>query len=116
MFPVELTIKDQIYHIINNQLNENELKAFFKNNPYDVYAIINEGLENEDPMLTTFLVLYSDEFENNVILYDISRQLHTTITTELFFLEKGYIEIIGVGIVDRYSIKFYKKVEIDESI
>lgn len=116
MFPAEIRIRNKTYQIINNHLTENELKALFKNNPYGVYAIVNESLEKEEPMLTTFLVLHSVHFEDNVILYDISRQIHTTITTELFFLAKGYIEFIDVGMVDRYPIKFYKKEEIHENI
>ncbi len=114
MFPTEIKIRNKTYKIIDNPLSKNELTALFKNDPYEVYAIVNESLENEEPMLTTFLILYSVDFENNVILYDISRQINTTITTDLFFLEKGYIEFIDVGMVDRYPIKFYKKVEIHE--
>jgi hypothetical protein len=116
MFPAEITIRKKTFQIIDNHLTKNELKALFINNPYGVYAIVNESMEKEEPMLTTFLVLYSVDFEENVILYDISRQIHTTITTELFFLEKGYIEFIDVGMVDRYPIKFYKKEEIYENI
>ena len=97
--------------MIDNDLTKNELKTLFKNNPYEIYAIVNESLEKEEPMLTTFLVLYSNDFEENVILYDISTQIHSTITTELSFLGKGYLEFIDVGIVDRYPIKFYKRVE-----
>lgn len=79
-------------------------------NPYDVFAIMNENLEKgEEPLLTTFLVLYHAEFENNVMLYDISRQKHTTITTELYFLKQGYYEVINVGRVDRYPMKVYIK-------
>ena len=111
MFPMEITIRNKNYQIIDNDLTKNELKTLFKNNPYEIYAIVNESLEKEEPMLTTFLVLHSDDFEENVILYDISTQIHSTITTELFFLAKGYLEFIDVGIVDRYPIKFYKREE-----
>lgn len=116
MFPAKISIRNKTYQIIDNPLTKNELKTLFKNNPYEMYAVVNEGLEKEEPMLTTFLVLHSIDFENNVILYDISRQINTTITTELSFLEKGYIEFIDVGMVDRYPIKFYKKEENYESI
>jgi hypothetical protein len=116
MFPAKISIRNKTYQIIDNYLTKNELKALFKNNPYEVYAVVNESLEKEDPMLTTFLVLHSVDFENNVILYDISRQLHTTITTELGFLAKGYVEFIDVGMVDRYPIKFYKREEVYENI
>lgn len=64
-------------------------------------------------MLTTFLSLYSVDFEDTVILYDISKQHHTTVSTELCFLTKGYVEIIDVGIVDRYPLRFYIKDEIE---
>ncbi|CAM5734266.1 hypothetical protein SAFG77S_11601 [Streptomyces afghaniensis] len=111
MFPAEITIRNKNYQMIDYYLTENELKALLKYNPYEVYAIVNESLEKEEPLLTTFLVLYSDDFEDNIILYDVSRQIHTTITTEVFFLAKGYIEFIDVGMVDRYPIKFYKKEE-----
>ena len=73
-------------------------------------------MDNDDQMLTTFLVLHTNDFEENVILYDVSRQVHTTITTELFFLLKGYIEFIDVGTVDRYPIKLYKRNGIYENI
>lgn len=116
MFPADITIRKKTYEIIDNHLTKNELKALFKNNPYGVYAIVNESMEKEEPMLTTFLVLHSADFEDNVILYDISRQLHTTITTELGFLAMGYVEFIDVGMVDRYPIKFYKREEIYENI
>jgi hypothetical protein len=107
MFPTKIKRRNKTYYIINNFLTESELKELFQKNPYDVYAIVNESLEKDEPMLTTFLVLYSIEFEDNVILYDISRQHHTTVTTELSTIAKGYVEFIDVGIVDRYSIKFY---------
>lgn len=58
-------------------------------------------------MLTTFLLLHAKEFENNVLLYDVSRQHPSTVKTELFFLAKGYIEFIDVGIVDRYPVRLY---------
>jgi len=111
MFPAEITIRNRNYQMIDNYLTKNKLKSLFKNNPYEVYAIVNESLDKEEPILTTFQVLHSDDFGDNVILYDVSRQIHTTITTELFFLAKGYIEFIDVGMVDRYPIKFYKKEE-----
>ncbi|WP_456276769.1 hypothetical protein [Bacillus sp. AK128] len=111
MFPADIRIRKKTYQIIDSHLTKSELNGLFKNNPYGVYAIINESLEREDPMLTTFLVLHSDDFEDNVILYDISRQQHSTITTELGFLAKGYVEFIDVGVVDRYPIKFYKREE-----
>jgi hypothetical protein len=116
MFPAKISIRNKTYQIMDNHLTKSELEALFKNNPYEVYAVVNEGLEKEEPMLTTFLVLHSVDFENNVILYDISRQIHTTITTDLSFLEKGYIEFIDVGMVDRYPIKIYKQEENYESI
>lgn len=113
MFPKSVTIRCKSYHMINNQLTQNELKALFLSSPYNVYAIVNESLEKETTMFTTFLVLYSVDFEDNVILYDVSRQIHTTVTTDLNILTKGYIEFIDVGVVDRYSIKFYMRDELE---
>ncbi|WP_043931155.1 hypothetical protein [Bacillus sp. EB01] len=114
MFPTEIIIKNNSCQIINNHLTHYELKTLFINNPYEVYAMVNESLEEEEPMLTTFLILYSVDFEDNVILYDISRQMHTTLTTKLSILEKGYLEFIDVGMVDRHPIKFYKREQTNE--
>ena len=116
MFPKTLTIRKETYEIIDEHLTENQLKEFLNDNPYEVYAVINEDLDNDEQMLTTFLVLHTVDFEDNVILYDVSRQVHTTVTTELYFLAKGYIEFVDVGIVDRYPIKLYKRKDTYENI
>lgn len=116
MFPTTLTVRSKSYQVIDEQLTEQQLKKFLQNNPYEVYAVVNEDLDNDDQVLTTFLVIHTVDFEDNVILYDVSRQAHTTVTTELNFLVKGYIEFIDVGIVDRYSIKLYKRKDIYENI
>jgi predicted hydrolase (HD superfamily) len=116
MFPKTLIIRKETYEIIDEHLTEKQLKEFMRANPYGVYALVNEGLNNDDQMLTTFLVLHTVDFEDNVILYDVSRQVHTTVTTELFFLVKGYIEFIDVGMVDRYPIKLYRRKDIYENI
>ncbi|WP_426860862.1 hypothetical protein [Cytobacillus gottheilii] len=81
-----------------------------------IYAIVNESLEKGEYKLTTFLVLYATDFEENVILYDVSRQIHTTVKTDIEVLVKGYIEMINVGMVDRYPFKFYIKEHSDENI
>jgi hypothetical protein len=109
MFPKTLTIRKEAYEIIDEHLTEKQLKEFLNDNPYEVYAVVNEDLDNDGQMLTTFLVLHTVDFEDNVILYDITRQVHTTVTTELYFLAKGYIEFIDVARVDRYPIKLYKR-------
>ncbi|WP_423409024.1 hypothetical protein AABM38_02740 [Heyndrickxia sp. MSNUG] len=116
MFPETITIRKETYEIIDEHLTEKQLKAFLRDNPYGVYALVNEDLDNDDQMMTTFLVLHNGDFEDNVILYDVSRQVHTTVTTELYFLAKGYVEFIDVGKVDRYPIKLYKRKDIYENI
>ncbi|MCM3163691.1 hypothetical protein [Metabacillus litoralis] len=112
MFPSVITQRDQDYHLIDTSLSQSQLKQLLTSNPYDIFAVVNEGHDqSEEDMFTTFLVLHSAEFDNRVILYDISRQAHTTITTEISFLSKGYIEFIDVGMVDRYPVKLYKRID-----
>jgi len=112
MFPATITKRNTSYQLIEPTLTETEIRDLLLQKRYEIFAVVNESLEKTETMFTTFLVLHAAEFENNVILYDVSRQLHTTITTELFFLSKGYIEFIDVGIVDRYPVRMYKKVDI----
>ncbi|MBT2736192.1 hypothetical protein [Bacillus sp. ISL-7] len=108
MFPSKLSNNNREYYLVRKSLSEYELKELLLLNPYDVYAVVNESLDDKGvTMFTTFLVLHAIDFENRVILYDVSRQQHSTITTELCFLAKGYIEFIDVGQVDRYPIRFY---------
>ena len=109
MFPKKINRKNKDYTICNNLNTKSGLEQLLLQNPYDIYAIVNESLDDTDPMMTTFLVLYSDEFKDNVILYDISRQNHTTFTTHISTCTKGYIEVIDVCRIDRYPIKFYVK-------
>ncbi|MEH6945379.1 hypothetical protein [Bacillus sp. JJ722] len=117
MFPTTLTHHHKMYQLIQEPLTETYLKDLLLKHPYDIYAIVNENLEEQnEPMLTTFLVLHAVDFEDTVILFDVSRQHQSTVTTELCFLAKGYIESIDVGIVDRYPIKFYKREEKNENI
>lgn len=111
MFPAKILRNNMQYNLVKKIFSESDLKELFIKYPYGVYAIVDEKLEESEPMLTTFLVLHSREFEERVILYDVSRQPHTTVTTELHFLAKGYIEFIDVGQVDRYPIRFYVKEE-----
>jgi hypothetical protein len=110
MFPEILTQRNTTYQLIQPTLTEMDIKELFLQQPYEVFAVVNESLENEETMFTTFIVLYAVEFENNVILYDVSRQQHSTITSEIYFLAQGYIEIIDVAIVERYPVRLYKKV------
>ena len=109
MFPKKINRKNQEYKILDIKNDESCLGRLLRQNPYDIYANVNESLDDTTPMMTTFLVLYSDDFENNIILYDVSRQKHTTFTTNLSTCTKGYIEIIDVCRIDRYPIKFYVK-------
>ncbi|MEW5571618.1 hypothetical protein [Rossellomorea marisflavi] len=109
MFPGKISRKNNDYKIRNNLDKELDLKQLLLRNPYDIYAIVNESLDDTEPMMTTFLVVYSDEFEDNVILYDISRQNYTTFTTDISTCTKGYIEVIDVCRIARYPIKFYVK-------
>jgi hypothetical protein len=112
MFPEKLSRNNKEYYLVKNTLSEKSLNNLFLQRPYDVYAIVNENLdEHSEPMFTTFLVIHANEFEDRVILYDISRQIHSTITTELYFLAEGYIEYIDVAQVDRYPIRFYVRKE-----
>ncbi|MBM7650473.1 hypothetical protein JOC78_003465 [Bacillus ectoiniformans] len=108
MFANVIEKNNETYRVVSEVLSETALGDLLLQNPYNAYVVMNESLEEgEDPLLTTFLVLYHSKFENNVILYDISRQKHTTITTELYFLKQGYHEQINVGRVDRYPIQLY---------
>ena len=111
MFPMILKQNGQKYDPYKMAFTESSLKEFLLQNPYDIYAVVNENLDNQsEPILTTFLVLYAKDFEHKVILYDVSRERHTTITTDIFSLAKGYVEIIDVGHVDRYPLQFYTRV------
>jgi hypothetical protein len=111
MFPSVITQRNQDYHQLDTSLSQLQIKQLLISNPYDIFAVVNESHDQlEENMFTTFLVLHSAEFDNRVILYDISRQTHTTITTEISILSKGYIEYIDVGMVDRFPVKLYKRV------
>ncbi|VEF49137.1 Uncharacterised protein [Bacillus freudenreichii] len=112
MFPKIINQQGTTFNMLECQLVGKELRELFKKHPYEIYAIVDESIDNDNPMLTTFLVLHSADFQDNVLLYDISREHHTTFTTKLFYLAKGYIEVIDVGIVDRFPVKLYKKEEI----
>jgi hypothetical protein len=114
MFPSIITNHNKNYYPLSDiPLSESKLKDLFLKYPYAIYAVVNEVIDEKiEPMLTTFLLLHTIEFENKVILYDISRQRHSTVTTELCFLVKGYIEVIDVGIVDRYPVQIYIREEV----
>ena len=100
------------YFKLTRVLTEVALKNFLLQRSYDVYAIVNEKIEEQsDPLFTTFLVLHTIDFEEGVILYDVSRDRHSTFTTEIEFLVKGYVETIDVGRIDRFPIVLYVRKE-----
>ncbi|MFI8577556.1 hypothetical protein ACIGEL_17735 [Rossellomorea aquimaris] len=115
-FPARIKQGKMNYLRIDKKLNKPELKQLFVRNPYEVYAVVDESIEENEEILSTFQVLHSNEFQENVILYDVSNQPHSTVTTNIQFLVKGYIELIDVGIVDRFPVKFYVKEYLHENI
>lgn len=112
MFPSKITMNNEEYLIVQDKLDEIELKELLLQRPYEVYAMVNESIEEQSElMLTTFLVLHTNDFGKKVILYDVSRERHSTVTTKIGLISKGYVEMIEVGIIDRFPIVFYAKEE-----
>lgn len=108
MFEDSIVKNGRFYNRIKQNLTTLELQKLLMQNPYNTYCIANEAIEvNSEPQFTTFLVLYSLDFDEDVILLDISRQKKSTITTDLDSLTKGYIEFIDLNIVDRYPLALY---------
>lgn len=108
MFPAKITMNNKEYLIVKEELDENELKEFLIRHPYDIYAMVNESVDRKSElMLTTFLVLYTIDFENKVILYDVSRERHSTVTTEIGLLTQGFVETIEVGLIERFPVVLY---------
>jgi hypothetical protein len=117
MFPTKLNHKNKLYYPIQNSLSENELRQLLYKNPYDIFAVVDENVDNQqEPILTTFLVLFSHDFDNTVLLFDVSRQLYSTFTTDIKELASGIIELIDVGRIDRHPIRLYKGNENNETI
>ncbi|MFI8684681.1 hypothetical protein [Rossellomorea sp. NPDC077527] len=115
-FPERIKQRKMNYLRIDKKLNKRELTQLFGENPYEVFAVVDESIEENEEIISTFLVLHSNDFQENVILYDVSNQPHTTVTTDIQFLVKGYIEFIDVGIVDKFPVKIYVKENFHESI
>lgn len=108
MFPSKLNKNGKVYFPINMPNSMQEIKQILLRYPNEVYAIADENLEeNEESLITEFLVVYIKDFKNEVTLYDLTRERHSVLTIELKFLLKGYIELIEVGRVDRLPLVLY---------
>jgi hypothetical protein len=90
------------------------LRNILLNNPCKVYCLVDE--KASDTGHTLFLVLYAEEFDNTVILFDISLHLKSTVTTELDIIANGYHEVFDVGYIERYPLCFYIKGDEHENI
>ena len=68
MFPTKLTHHNKIYQLIQDPLSEASLKELLLKHPYNVYAVVNESLEEQDePMFTTFLVLHAVDLQQSCV-------------------------------------------------
>lgn len=108
MFPNKLSKNGKEYFLISLPNSIKEMKEFLLENPNEVYAVADEKIEeNEESIFTEFLIVYIKDFDDEVTLYDLSRERHSVLTIDLEFLLKGYIELIEVGRVDRLPIVLY---------
>jgi hypothetical protein len=112
-FPDQFSRNGQTYRKISFD-NVEQLRNILLSNPYKIYCLVDEKVPDADP--TLFLVLYAEEFDNTVILFDISLDLKSTVTTELDIVVNGYNEVIDVGYIERYPLCFYIKGDEHENI
>lgn len=107
------------FNHVKSGLSNSALKKLLKANAYGVYAAVDEEYEKDgQPDFTIFLVLYSEEFEETVILFDVSRDKKSTVTTDIEALTNGFIEYINIGVVNRYPLTLYinEKGQFNENI
>ncbi|MBM7706067.1 hypothetical protein JOD03_000969 [Chryseomicrobium aureum] len=92
----------------------NELKTYLLDNPYKIIVAIDEGIQvDEQSELSLFLALYSNEFEEEVLLYDLTNNTKgSLLSTDLESLVNGIFEYIDLGIVDRYPLALYLRSEV----
>ncbi|WP_442636913.1 hypothetical protein [Rossellomorea marisflavi] len=114
MFPEMINSHGYIYYPVSRVPDSVEaMKKLLKRYPYGLLVLLQK-IEEQPDTLTKFSLLYSEEFEENVVLYDISNQVHTTITIEISTLIEGYLEEISIGRVDRYPLRLYRKAIVNE--
>lgn len=108
MFPSKFSKNGKEYVPTNMPNSIGGIKKFLLENPNEVYAIADEKLEEiDESMITEFLIVYIEDFNDEVTLYDLSRDRHSVLTINMEFLLKGYIEHIEVGKVDRLPLVLY---------
>lgn len=105
-----ITQNEKVYTPISSSISKSKLKELLLNNPYSIYAVVDESFEGDvDRSLTTFLVLFASEFEDNIMLYDISSQIHSTLKIDIDFVLDKKIESIDIGLVEYYPIQLYQE-------
>lgn len=110
MFPTEIEQDGKSYIQIPTGISKEELRTLLLLNPYSVYALVDENIEGElDRPLTSFLVVFAKEFDENIILYDISSQIHSTLMINIDFVLEKKIEVIDIGLVEFYPIQLYQE-------
>lgn len=108
MFNERIFITGQVFKRVDSNVTVKDVKSLLIKNPYKVIVALDENmiLENQlQPSL--FIALFTFEFEEDVVLYDISNNKGSIITTDLESLAKRFIEYIDVGIVDRFLLALY---------
>ena len=101
---------EKVYRQISSSISRGRLKELLLMNPYSIYAVVDEKLEGEvNECFTTFLVLFAREFENNIVLYDLTSQIHSTLKIDIDFVLDKKIEIIDIGLVEYYPIQLYQE-------
>lgn len=104
-FPSEFLRKSEKYKRVSSEYLDT-IKQILLAHPYRVYCLIEE-VPTKEP--TLFLLLYTKEMDNTVVLFDVSHQVNSTIATDLDVIAQGFFEILDVGNIKRYPLSFYLK-------
>ncbi|PJK16935.1 hypothetical protein CQS04_07210 [Chryseomicrobium excrementi] len=110
MFKERIFINREALKRVDNMLTVEDVKSLLVGNPYKVIVALDENIivENQH-QLSLFMALFTFEFEEDVVLYEISDNKGSIINTDLEALANRFIEYIDIGIVDRFPLAIYLK-------